>query len=95
MGEPYAHHSRAKSPNAWGLYSVHGNVWEWVRDWYSDDYHDRSSEIDPPGPKNGFTRVIHGGGFSDVARGLRSACRFRHRPEARGYSIGARLVRTR
>ena len=74
---------------------MHGNVWEWVQDWYGSEYYSSSAITDPPGSAAGDARVIRGGGFSDVARGLRSACRFRHRPGGRGYSIGARLLRTR
>ena len=91
----YAQPVTSRRPNLWGLHGMHGNVWEWVQDWYGNDYYSSSSVADPAGPATGNTRVLRGGGFSDVGRGLRSACRFRHRPSARGYSMGMRLVRTR
>ena len=100
-GTKYAQPIGARLPNPWGLHDMHGNVWEWVQDWHSAEYYGitagiaSGSVVDPRGPSAGDTRVLRGGGFSDVAKGLRSACRFRHLPSARGYSMGARLVRTR
>ena len=56
-----------KQPNAWGLYDVHGNVWEWVEDWYGARYYRSSPASDPTGPPAGLFRVLRGGSWSDDA----------------------------
>jgi formylglycine-generating enzyme required for sulfatase activity len=61
------------TPNAFGIYDLHGNVWEWCNDWYHSTYEDE--EIDPVGPPPGWYKVLRGGGWSDVARRCRSASR--------------------
>jgi formylglycine-generating enzyme required for sulfatase activity/serine/threonine protein kinase len=84
-----------KNPNAWGLYDMHGNVLEWVNDWYSRyAYLQTPSGIDPQGPAKGSERVFRGGCWDYEARYCRSAYRNRFSPDFRRYLLGFRLVRT-
>ncbi len=79
------------NPNAWGLYDMHGNVWEWCRDWYCD-YPDHSV-TDPVGTDKGALRVLRGGSWGLVAVYCRTARRSRHEPNFRSDHDGFRLVR--
>ncbi len=83
----------SKEANAWGLFDMHGNVWEWCSDWYHADYYSKSSSTDPPGPAVGFSRVIRGGGWHSYAGYCRSASRYRFEPVFRDNSLGFRLAR--
>ncbi len=81
-------------PNAFGLFDVHGNVWEWVNDFYDPDYYHRSPEVDPPGPESGQTHVLRGGSWFIVGRGCRSAerCYTDEAPVQRPGTIGFRIA---
>ena len=78
--------------NAWGFHDMHGNVWEWSRDWYDSDYYEQASaKRDPLGPAAGSDRVLRGGSWSDWARYARSAFRNRIEPGHRILDLGFRL----
>ncbi|MBI3800777.1 MAG: SUMF1/EgtB/PvdO family nonheme iron enzyme [Deltaproteobacteria bacterium] len=79
-------------PNAWGLYDVHGNVWEWVQDWYDAGYYQRSLAEDPRGPEEGQYRVVRGGSGFNGPRGVRVSSRLGVDPGARDANIGFRCA---
>ena len=80
-------------PNAFGLYDMSGNVWEWVADWYGPDYYSGSDLRDPRGPISGNMRILRGGSWVNDDVGM-LRCAYRHRvpPDTYAYSIGFRIV---
>ena len=81
---------RSLPPNPWGLYEMHGNVYEWCEDWFGD--YPAGPVIDPVGLDTGVRRVLRGGGWLSEARSLRSAFRFKIDPGSRIGDIGFRLA---
>jgi formylglycine-generating enzyme required for sulfatase activity/flavodoxin len=78
------------SPNKFGLYDMHGNVSEWVWDFYGE--YDPQVKNNPVGPESGAMRVYRGGGWNDFAKNIRSAYRAALAPDKASFNIGARLV---
>lgn len=83
-----------KPANPWGLHDVHGNVWEWVQDWFAADTYARGADTDPAGPGAGSKRVVRGGSWHATGDGWRSSARRDYASDYRGISIGLRLVMT-
>lgn len=86
---------RWKSPNARGLYDMHGNVWVWCEDWCDFDYYDTTAQTDPTGPSSGLERVIRGGSCFSYSDECRSANRIGQDPANRRLYLGFRIVLSR
>jgi len=92
-GEVYAHPVGRKKPNAWGLYDMHGNVWEWCRDWYAKEFYAGGKNVDPENTTEAKNRTVRGGSWYNDPSRCRAAARnswtgsnYRH------YNYGFRVV---
>jgi hypothetical protein len=85
------HAAGEKKPNAWGLYDMHGSLWEWCQDWYEEGYYAKSPTDDPMGPTRGSDRVARGGYWCDPATNCRSSNRYGRRPGLRCLDQGFRV----
>ena len=79
-------------PNPFGLYDMHGNVYEWVSDWYAHDYYEKSPAADPKGPDRGQLRVLRGGSWRNIGSFLRCGERYFDRPDRRHVDHGLRVA---
>ncbi|MBW1994515.1 MAG: SUMF1/EgtB/PvdO family nonheme iron enzyme [Deltaproteobacteria bacterium] len=79
-----------KKPNQWGLYDVHGNVWELCQDWGGE--YPKQAAVNPTGPRKGYFRIARGGSWFSAMLQARSANRFYVLPEDRNYTVGFRLI---
>ena len=102
IGEQYAHQVELKKPNAFGLYDMHGNVFEWCKDFCGEDYYHQLHEKDPQGPTPGDLglHVLRGGSWGEDARITRAAHRYLSDDDANDANadnylcdVGFRLVR--
>jgi formylglycine-generating enzyme required for sulfatase activity len=87
----HTHPVGLKKPNAWGLYDMNGNVWEWCADWFAG--YSAGAEVDPVGPAEGSERVVRGASYGDGAVCMLSALRNKRAPSDRYRYYGFRLVR--